>query len=216
MSEAQRVEAALASAKIDEAVRVSGEATATADAEWTRLFNAHDSSCEDALVAANFIAGRHLVALLQANVSVEAYSTAAMLLYRSTLVKDNSASLAQSLLDILCSMLQAALNIGEMRGYMSVGGEGDAPDGEAVGHYAHVLSYVASMLYAYYQKVGETRPDTPLLEDAYALLSQMQEIGAIQSPEVNVAGKDVAAYDIAGILPDLLGRSKAIGMIDVE
>lgn len=210
MTEAKRTDAALASGKIDEAVRISGEATATADAEWTRLYNAHDSGSDDALAAANFIAGRHLVALSNAGESAEVYSMAAMLLYRSTLARAVTISLQQSLLDILCSMLDAALVIGDRPGFMT----GD--DESVVDHYAHIISYISSMMYALYRSVGERRPDTPILEDAYTRLEQMNEIGAVQSPTVSVGDKEVAADDISLILPDLLGRSKALGMINVE
>lgn len=211
MTEGQRTDAALASGKIDEAVRISGEAAATADAEWTRLYNAHDSGSDEALVAANFIAGRHLVALLNTGEAVEAYSMAAMLLYRSTLARAVTISLRQSLLDILCSMLDAALVLGDQPGFMS----GDNEDGTA-DHYAYIVSYISSMLYAMYQAVGESRPDTAMLEDAYARLEQMNEIGAVQSPNVSIGDKEVEADNISLILPDLLGRSKALGMINVE
>lgn len=96
ISAAQRTDAALASGRIEEAIRISGEATATLDAEWSRLYNAGDSACDNALIAGNFIAGRHLDALMQGGAADEAYSAAALLLYRSTLAKSKSAALAQS------------------------------------------------------------------------------------------------------------------------
>lgn len=208
---AQRTEAALASGNIEEAIRYSGEATATLDAEWTRLHNANDSGSDAALIAGNFVAGRHLAALMQGGAFDEAFSTAMLLLYRSTLARNKSAELAQSQLDILCGLLSSALELGSARGFTS--GEADAAD---VDHFAHIISYISSMLYAFYREVGSKRPDTPILEDAYMLLEQMQQIGAVQYPEIHINDSDVAADDIAGVLPDLLGRSKALGMLKAE
>lgn len=208
ISAAQRTDAALASGRIEEAIRISGEATATLDAEWTRLYNAGDSACDNALVAGNFIAGRHLDALMQGGAADEAYSAAALLLYRSTLAKSRSAALAQSQLDILCRMLSAALETGSRQGFTSPGA-----DETDVDHFAHIISYVASMLYTYYNEVSASRPDSPMLEDAYSLLEQMQALGAVQYPDILVKDTEVPAADIAGILPDLLGRSRALGML---
>lgn len=208
---AQRTEAALASGNIEDAIRISGEATATLDAEWTRLYNNRDSGCDNALIAGNFVAGRHLDALLQGGAAEEAFATGALLLYRSTMSSNKSAELSQSQLDILCGLLSAALETGNLRGYTS--GDADAGD---IDHFAHIVSYVASMLYAFYIEVGKNRPDTPMLEDAYMLLEQMREIGAVQYPSLRINDCDIDAGDIAAILPDLLGRSKALGMLNAE
>lgn len=209
ISAAQRTDAAINSGNIEEAVRLSGEATATLDAEWTRLYNAHDNGSDTALIAGNFVAGRHLSALIQAGAADEAFSTAMLLLYRSTLARSKSAELAQSQLDILYLALSAALESGNMRGYTSEGA-----DPADVEHFAHIVSYIASMLFAFYNEVGNIRPDSAMLEEAYALLEQMQAIGAIQQPCIRIKECDVAADDIARVLPDLLGRSKALGMLE--
>ncbi|MDE6756267.1 MAG: hypothetical protein K2J66_03895, partial [Muribaculaceae bacterium] len=82
IASAQRTDAALSSGDIEEAIRISGEATATLDAEWTRLYNSGDSGSDNALTAGNFIACRHLLALTQAGACDEAFAMGAMLLYR--------------------------------------------------------------------------------------------------------------------------------------
>lgn len=221
ISAAQHTDALIAQGKIEEAVRISGEATATVDAEWTKMFNTlkkgngnnsvTPKECDDALVTGNFIAGKHLAALLAAGAPNEAYATAAMLLYRSTLANTTFIQLQQSLLDILCHQLEAALEIGQHLGYFSP--ESDPQD---VDHFAHIISYIASMIYALYQIIGNARPDSSILEHAYELLQQMQEIGAIQSPEININGTNYSATDLPGILPDLLGRSKALGILEID
>ena len=207
----ERTDAALEAGNISEAIRVSGEATATLDAEWTRLYNAKDNLSDEALIAGTFVAGRHLVALLHGGVSDEAFATGALLLYRSTMASKKSVGLSQAQLDILIRLLSATLEVGDRNGFTS-------PTAEAsdVDHFAHILTYISSMLYAYYTEVGNSSPDTPILEEAYALLQQMQEIGAIQHPNIRIKDCDVAANDIAGILPDLLGRSKALGLLNAE
>lgn len=205
---AQRTDAALASKKTEEAIRCSGEATATLDAEWTRLYNAGDPGSDNALVAGNFIAGRHLDALMQGGAADEAYAAGALLLYRSTMARAKSPALAQSQLDILCRTLQCALEVGSARGYTS-----DEAEEADVDHFAHIISYLSSMLYAYYREVGSSRPDSPMLEEAYSLLEQMEQIGAVQYPGVRIKDSDVPSGDIAAILPDLLGRSRALGML---
>lgn len=207
----ERTDAALEAGNISEAIRVSGEATATLDAEWTRLYNAKDTLSDEALIAGTFVAGRHLVALLHGGVSDEAFATGALLLYRSTMASKKSVGLSQAQLDILIRLLSATLEVGDRNGFTS-------PTAEAsdVDHFAHILTYISSMLYAYYTEVGNSSPDTPILEEAFALLQQMQEIGAIQHPTIRIKDSDVAANDIAGVLPDLLGRSKALGLLNAE
>lgn len=211
ISAARRTDELIDAGKIEEAIRFSGEATATLDAEWTRMYNTGDSECDRALIAATLVACRHLDALMQGNASDEAYSMAAMLLYRSTMTRTKPFKLPQSRLDILCRMLSAAITVGERDNYMSESG-----DAKSVDHFAHIISYIASMLYFYYREVGKLMPDTPLLEEAYPLLQDMQEIGAIQYPTVRVLTRDVDCDDIIHILPDLFGRSRALGMLKVD
>jgi len=211
ISAAQRTDSAIASGKIDEAIRLSGEATATLDAEWTRLHNAGDCNSDNALIVSNFVAGRHLDALMQGGAVDEVFATGALLLYRSTLARNKSAELSQSQLDILCRMLSAAIETGNRHGFTSA--DADAAD---IDHFAHIVSYLASMLYAFYTEVGNSRPDSPMLEDAYELLEQMQQIGAVQYPSIRIKDCDVDSVDIASILPDLLGRSRALGLLNAD
>lgn len=211
IASAQRTDAALSSGDIEEAIRISGEATATLDAEWTRLYNNGDSGSDNALTAGNFIACRHLCALSQAGACDEAFAMGAMLLYRSTLARAKSAELAQSQLDILCCLLSAALETGDNRGYTSATADADELD-----HFAHIISYISSMLYAFYREVGDSRPDSSILEEAYSLLQQMQELGAVQYPVIRINDCDIPSGDIKAILPDLLGRSKALGLLKAE
>lgn len=211
LSTAQRTQAAISSGDIEEAIRLSGEATATLDAEWTRLYNAGENGCDAALIAGNFVACRHIDALMQGGAVDEAFPTAMLLLYRSTLARSSSAELAQSQLDILCLSLSSALHIGEAQGFTS-----PEADDDVIDHFAHIVSYIASMLFAFYNEVGNSRPDTPMLEDAYQLLEQMQAIGAIQQPCISIADSDIAANDIPAVLPDLLGRCKALGILKTD
>ena len=211
LSAAQHTDTALASGNIAEAIRLSGEATAALDAEWTRLYNARARESDSALIAGNFVAARHLDALMQGDAVAEAFSTAAMLLYRSTFAREKSPSLTQSQLDILCRLLSSALEVGDRQGFTSP--EADPAD---VDHFAHIITYIASMLYAFYNEVGTSRPDSPMLEDAYTLLEQMEAIGAIQQPDVRVNDTEVAATDLSAILPDLLGRAKALSILKTD
>lgn len=211
ISAAQRTRDLITAGKIEEAIRFSGEETAVLDAEWTRLYNTGDTDCDRALIAAGLVACRHVEALMEGDEAVEAYSTAAMLLYRSTMTRTRPFRFAQSQLDILCRLLTAAMAVGDVRGYMSA-----SADARSVDHFAHIISYIASMLYFYYKEVGNALPDSPLLEEAYSLLEQMQEIGAIQYPTIRVNTRDVEANDIIHILPDLFGRSRALGMLNVN
>lgn len=208
---AERTDAALATGNVEEAIQYSGEATATLDAEWTRLYNAKEKDCDAALIAGTFVAGRHLVALLHGGASDEAFSMGMLLLYRSTLARKKSAELAQAQLDVMIRLLSATLEVGDRAGFTSP--SADATD---VDHFAHIVSYIASMLYAFYTEVGNSRPDTPILEEAYALLQQMQELGAIQHPTIRIKDADVETSDIAALLPDLLGRSKALGLLKAD
>lgn len=211
LSAAQHTNASLASGHVAEAIRQSGEATATLDAEWTRLYNEGSRESDAALIAGNFVAARHLDALMQGDMVDEAFSTAMMLLYRSTLARENTPSLAQSQLDILCRLLSSGLELGDRRGFTSP--EADPAD---VDHFAHIVTYIASMLYAFYRKVGEYRPDSPVLEDAYALLEQMDAIGAIQQPDIRIKDADIPADNVSAILPDLLGRARALSLLKAE
>lgn len=211
LSAARRTNEALDAGRIEDAIRLSGEATATLDAEWTRLHNSGASESDAALIAGNFVAARHLDALMQGGAVDEAFSTAMMLLYRSTLAGQKSPALAQSQLDILCGLLSATLETGDRHGLTS-----PAADATDVDHFAHIVTYIASMLYAFYKKVGETRPDTPVLEIAYTLLEQMDAIGAIQQPFIRIKDSDIAADDIPSILPDLLGRAKALSLFKTD
>lgn len=211
ISAAQRTEAAINSGNIEEAIRLSGEATATLDAEWTRLYNSDSHDSDAALIAGNFVAGRHLDALMQGGAADEAFATAMLLLYRCTLARNKSTELAQSQLDILCHLLSSALELGNRLGYTS-----DTADAADIDHFAHIISYISSMLYAFYKEVGNNRPDTPILEDAYMLLEQMQQLGAVQYPEIRIKENNIAADNIAEVLPDLLGRSKALGLLKAD
>ncbi|MDE6317763.1 MAG: hypothetical protein K2L73_05130, partial [Muribaculaceae bacterium] len=65
LSAARRTNEALDAGRIEDAIRLSGEATATLDAEWTRLHNSGASESDAALIAGNFVAARHLDALMQ-------------------------------------------------------------------------------------------------------------------------------------------------------
>lgn len=209
LTAAQRTDAALAAGRTDEAVRLSGEATATLDAEWTGLYNRKSAEADAALVAANFIACRHLEALMAAGMAEEAFATALMLMYRSTMALRHSAEVEKSQLDIALRAVNSLLEAGERRGLT----QGDEA---TVDHFAHILTYLASMLYALYKNVGDRYPDFPVLEDAYAALSQLQEIGAVQYPEVRVADKDIPAGDIPAIMPDLLGRARSLGLLTMQ
>ena len=209
LTAAQRTDAAIAAGRIDEAVRLSGEATATLDAEWTRLYNSKSAEADGVLAAANFIACRHLEALMAAGLAEETFATAVMLLYRSTMALRHSAEVEKSQLDIALRAVNSLIEAGERRGLT----QGDEA---TIDHFARILTYLASILYTLYKNAGDRYPDFPVLEDAYATLSQLQEIGAVQYPAVRVVDKDIPASDIRAIMPDLLGRARALGLLTVQ
>lgn len=207
---ARRTDEALSRGKTDEALRVSGEALAALDSEWTLRHNSQRNDAAEVLYAGNFVGCRHIEALAAAGLHRDACATSLMLLLRQSIAISepigNDRMALQSTTDLLFRALTSLLEISE-----SFAGNSDATS-----HYATIVSYIASMLYAAYKEAANRCPDFPPLEEIYSLLKEMNEIGAIQHPTIHVVDTYIEASDITAILPDLLGRARALHLLDDE
>ena len=87
----------------------------------------------------------------------------------------------------------------------------DTPDRE---HLNEIMRYLASMLYYYYNKVGNSRPDFPHLQVAYQVLSQLRNDIDIQSPTIKVLNEDINPSAPLSLFADLVGRSQAMGLMN--
>ena len=81
-------------------------------------------------------------------------------------------------------------------------------------HFNEIMRYLASMLYFYYNKVGQSRPDFPHLHATYQILSQLRTEVDIQSPMIKVLDEEISPDSPLSLFADLVGRSQAMGLMN--
>ena len=88
------------------------------------------------------------------------------------------------------------------------------PDDFSREHINEIMRYLASMLYHYYNKVKESRPNFPHLQVSYQILAQLQGSVDIQSPSIKVLNEEINPSTPLPLFSDLVGRSHAMGLIN--
>ena len=81
-------------------------------------------------------------------------------------------------------------------------------------HFNEIMRYLASMLYFYYNKVDQSRPDFPHLHATYQILSQLRTEVDIQSPMIKVLDEEISPDSPLPLFADLVGRSQAMGLMN--
>ncbi len=190
----------------EEAVRESGMLLGLANEVWTERHN--EGKIDDALMAdfAN-IAMLHVQSLQLAGLLADAFTTAVTALWQMSL--DKKFNTCRSIDVAVIAILNSAITsfLGSLPELIPVPGKEDHSHADAI------LSYLASILYARYNKAKSI--DIEPVKLAYTILSDMRRMGNIQSPDVVVPvdGKETAvpADDLPAIMPDLVGRAVALG-----
>lgn len=191
--------------EVDDAVRFSGELLAQADTLWTAARNSNASTIDE-ISALAILAAYHCDALAMMSNLNDAYATAVTALFQIALDGNDSLSLHQSALQLYNT---AIISLMQMLRQQQI-----IPDDFSRQHVNEIMRYLASMLYFYYNKVKESRPDFPHLSVAYQILSQLRNSVEIQSPTINVLNEEIAPSSPLPLFSDLMGRSVAMGLIN--
>lgn len=191
---------------VADAVRLSGELLAKADALWTTAQNNKASSLDE-ISALAILAAYHCEALAMMSNVNDAYATAVTALFQMAIDGNDSLSLKQSALQLYITAIFALMQIIQQQF-----ANADATERE---HLNEIMRYLASMLYYYYNQVGVANSEFPHLPVAYQILSQLQNNVDIQSPTIKVVDEEVNPSAPLPLFADLVGRSHAMGLINV-
>ncbi len=191
--------------EVEDAVRLSGELLAKADMLWAEARN-DNATTIDEITALTIIAAYHCEALAMMNNDNEAYATAVTVLFQMAIDGNDSLSLSQSAMQLYITAIFALMQI--------INQQFANTDETERNHLNEIMRYLASMLYYYYNKVGNSRPDFPHLHVAYQILSQLRNDIDIQSPMIKVLDEEVNPSAPLPLFSDLMGRSIAMGLIN--
>lgn len=192
--------------EVADAVRFSGELLANADALWTEARNKNASS-QNEITALAILAAYHCDALAMMSNINDAYATAVTALFQIAIDGNDSLSIKQSALQLYITAIFSLMQIIQQ--------QLNNADNTAREHVNEIMRYLASMLYYYYNKVGNVRPDFPHLQVAYQILSQLRNDVDIQSPTIKVLNEEVNPSAPLSLFADLVGRSQAMGLISL-
>ncbi len=190
---------------VEDAVRLSGELLAKADALWTAARN-NKTSTLDEISALAILAAYHCDALAMMSNVNDAYATAVTALFQMAIDGNNSLSIKQSAMQLYITAIFALMQIINQQ-------FADADETER-NHLNEIMRYLASMLYYYYNQVGVANSEFPHLPVAYQMLSQLQNNVDIQSPTIKVLNEEVNPSAPLPLFSDLMGRSIAMGLIN--
>ena len=191
--------------EVADAVRFSGELLANADALWTAARNNKEATLDE-ISALAILAAYHCNALaIMSNIN-DAYATAVTALFQMAIDGSDSLSINQSALQLYITAVFALTQIIQQQF-----ANADTTDHE---HLNEIMRYLASMLYYYYNKVGNSHPDFPHLQVAYQVLSQLRNDIDIQSPTIKVLNEDINPSAPLPLFSDLMGRSIAMGLMN--
>ena len=195
---------------IADAVRVSGEALVSADNNWSRKYNAKEERAAEIKMVLE--AGvMHCLTLFVAQEWKETLDTAVLLDFQTAVDGVDQTSVAPQLLKLRNMALTAFLNLLER-----MPGSDDADLREHVGH---IMRYLLSLTYASFSVLTSSDMNnldqstrTALGRSKETMEFMLQNGVAIESPEVEVCGKQVNPVHPMVILQDLLGRMRALGV----
>lgn len=232
-----------ASGSLEDAVRFSGEELARLDNIWRRAHNAHlhdantpagpaDAVARTAVTEMATMAVCHADMLMRAGMPQDAF--AVTLTTIAALTMEGADRTEPQLMMTLCALTCLALNTLAETDPMPPA----LATPEAREHFPVIISYCASMLYHWYAQT--VAAPTPWHQRITPLLRTLIRAGAVQSPTLTIAtdtrhfatntteGIDSAkgsepaqgptttvdsAGNTAAILPDLLGRALALGLL---
>ena len=189
---------------VADAVRLSGELLAQSDTLWAAAHNTKNTTTDE-ISALAILAAYHCEALALMNNINDAYATAVTALFQMAIDGNDSLSIKQSALQLYITAIFSLMQIIQQ--------QLNNADNTAREHVNEIMRYLASMLYYYYNKVGNVRPDFPHLQVAYQILSQLRNDVDIQSPTINVLNEEVNPSAPLSLFADLVGRSQAMGLI---
>lgn len=200
----REIEMMLDHGDIQDATMLSGEKLAQADKLWTDARNSNSPTIDE-ITALSIIASYHCESLAMMGNEVDAYSTSIMVLFQIAFDESDSQSLDKSRLQLYITAVMSLirrLDSGEF-----------TADEYSRSHMNHIMRYLVSMLYHYYNKVGKHSPEFPHLDVAYRLLSQLKDMVAIDRTRINVIDEQIDPEKPIKLFGDLIGRSKALGLL---
>lgn len=87
---------------------------------------------------------------------------------------------------------------------------------DASAHIESITRYIGSMLYHYYYAVGKKSPDNPLLHPAYQVLRLISTLVKIETETISVGKLQVSPGSTLPLIRDLVARSNALSLINLE
>lgn len=191
---------------ITNAIRVSGEALARADSRWRQSINAKSDTSETELNTLLQTGYTHSESLIAAGEWREAYSLALILLYCTAIDKSRTMSIDRGCLVLWLRTLDS---LNELTSNMP------KDDLVITEHVTTIISYIVSMVYVVYNRLLKANDVNPVMVDAFETLRQYSF--AVKTPFIDVAGDRVdPIIDFLPIMADLIGRSRALGIFNVE
>jgi hypothetical protein len=194
------IDALVADNNMPDAVRLSGEELAHADNLWRVAHNARKDT-KEILWCVAALAQSHSDLLFRAQAYADAYATAVTVMMSLSL--DDACQHCMPQMLALCVVAASALE--------QLGAQ--MPHDEfTTQHMPVVLSYIASLMYCYYQKTLAI-DQTQWHGIAYEMLCDFAKAGAVQQPTVAVGDKQVDPLHPFDLFSDLAGRSIALGLL---
>ncbi len=193
------VAAAVATGDFQTAVSLSGDALAHCDARWTEALNSHTDTSD--AIADSMLAGTaHVDALAHSGQTAEALSTAVLLLTQDAIDPSQNSEVIPGRVRLLCMSVEAVDSLMQAT----------PPDDFVKEHAMSIVTSLGSMLYVSYNQLRQSMPEGPIVNDAYALLSQLRKLGAVQWPNVTIGTETIDAADRGRLLGDIIGRLRAL------
>ncbi len=203
MSLLGEINAMVADNNIPDAIRLSGEELAATDNSWRKAHNAGKETSE-LLVCMAILAQSHCDLLFRAGAYGDAYATAVTVMMSVSL--DDACT--QCMQEMLTLCVIAASSLEQLGSQMP-------HDDFTTQHMPVILSYIASLMYCYYQKTLVIE-QTQWHGIAYEMLRDFANAGAVQQPTVQVGDKAVDPLHPFDLFSDLAGRSIALGLLSAE
>lgn len=194
------IDALVADNNIPDAIRLSGEELAHADNAWRLAHNAKQDTAQE-LWSLAALAQSHSDLLFRAAVYADAYATAVTAMMSVSL--DDACAECEP--EMLALSVIAASSLEQLGSQMP-------HDEFTTQHMPTILTYIASLMYCYYQKTLAVQ-QTQWHGIAYEMLCDFARAGAVQQPLITVGDKQVDPLHPFDLFSDLAGRSIALGLL---
>lgn len=199
---------------VADAVRLSGELLSQADSDWRGRYNAGERGTDEICQVLD-AGAMHCLTLFLSGQIRDCYSTALMLDLECEIDGVDRQTVRLSTLRLRHLALTSLLTVLDS---MPV-----SDDEQVLDHISNIVRYLSDLLYHDYESVvngdtsGLTAADRAIVSEVHGLLSSLLERGMrFEADAIVVGGEFHSPERPAAVIGDLIGRSRALGLMAVD